>query len=968
MHKKSLNIGTQLQIGFAILLALVVLLGVVSYVQTKKLQLQTNTIFNHPFQVSKAVAAIEIEIQHMVVASRELTIATSEKDRIRAKQKLEAATEAATRQFSIVDAKYLGEQVNVDNALKAFSNWKIVLNEQAEKAKNNAENVYREELISILDIIDAFATNKATQTFVNSQKLGKDLNLQLILLVIIILIISTIVNYILLRNIQKPLRILTDTTHRFRHGDLNARSSYRVNNEFGMLSDSFNKLAYRIQQDVELSDKKASLAASMLSENDTRLFFQSTLTTLLKLTDSQMAAIYLVSEDQKSLDLYESIGLNDHLHKSFDIGRFEGEIGPVFSTRKVQHIKALKDDEPFVFETVCGSIKPREIITMPLLSGDRIIATIHLANVNTYSAQSKLLVESTLDSLNARVIGILASQKIKAFSEMLEIQNRELEMQKTELSKQSATLQNQNTELEIQKKQLDEANKLKTIFLSNMSHELRTPLNSVIALTGVLNRRLIHKIPEEEYSYLDVIERNGKHLLSLINDILDLSRIEAGREEMEVVQFNAVQLIKEVVDLIAPQAKEKDIDLILKTGGSDLVVQSDLKKCRHILQNIVGNAVKFTEKGKVEISAKMKEATLYIEVTDTGIGISDNQLEHIFDEFRQADNSTSRRFGGTGLGLSIAKKYTELLGGTITVKSSLGEGSVFTLKIPIKIAEETAETVEVQRSVNDPILKHKTETDGKTILLVEDSEPAIIQLNDVLKEGGYRVQLARNGLEALEQIGLSIPDAMILDLMMPGMDGFEVLKTLREEDRTANVPVLILTAKHITKEELQFLKRNNIHQLVQKGDINRNDLLKAIEEMAFKVVMPLPAPISNLSSKPVILVVEDNSDNMLTAKALLSDNYLVLEAINSKEALMMTRLHLPNLILMDIELPDIDGIQTFKKIRNDVLLQKIPIIALTASAMTTEREAILAHGFDGYIAKPIDEAVFTETIKQLLYG
>lgn len=960
------------------MLALVVLLGVVSYIQTEKLQKQTNTIFNHPFQVSKAVATIEIEIQKMEFAFRDLATATSEKNRILYKQDLESASEAAIRQFNIVDAKYLGPHANVDSALKAFSNWKIVLNEQLGKTKigattldeteNNTENAFREELISKLEVIDAFATNKATQTFEDSQKLAKDLNLQLIILVIIILVISTIVNFVLMRNIRKPLLILTDTTHRFRHGDLNARSPYRLNNEFGILSESFNKLAFRIQQDVELSEKKASLAASMLCENDTRLFFQSTLTTLLKLTDSQMAAIYLVSDDEKSLELYEAIGFSENLRKSFDLNRLEGEMGPVIATRKVQHIKTLKEDEPFVFETVCGTIKPREILTIPLLSGDRIIATIHLANVNAYTVQSSQLVESSLDTLNARIIGILASKKIKDFSEKMEIQNRELEMQKTELSKQSSTLQNQNTELEIQKKQLDEANKLKTIFLSNMSHELRTPLNSVIALTGVLNRRLMHKIPDEEYSYLDVIERNGKHLLSLINDILDLSRIEAGREDMEVVQFNAVQLIKEVVDLIDPQAKEKKIDLIYKAGGADLVMLSDLKKCRHILQNIVGNAVKFTEKGKVEISAKMKEAALFVEVTDTGIGISDSQLVHIFDEFRQADNSTSRRFGGTGLGLSIAKKYTELLGGTITVKSSLGEGSVFTLKLPIKIAEESVETVEVQRSVNDLILKHKTETDGKTILLVEDSEPAIIQLNDVLQEGGYRIQLARNGLEALELIGQNIPDAMILDLMMPGMDGFEVLKTLREEDRTAHVPVLILTAKHITKEELQFLKRNNIHQLVQKGDINRNDLLKAIQDMAFKVVVPISAPISNPTSKPVILVVEDNSDNMLTAKALLSDQFMVLEAIDSKEALMMTRTYLPNLILMDIELPDIDGIQTFKMIRNDVRLQKIPIIALTASAMTSEREAILAHGFDGYIAKPIDEVIFTETIKQILYG
>ncbi|MCX6307980.1 MAG: HAMP domain-containing protein, partial [Bacteroidia bacterium] len=449
MHKKSLNIGTQLQVGFAIMLAFVILLGMVSYIQTQRLQLQTKTIFNHPFQVSKSIATIELEIQKMVIASRDLASSTSEKSRIHSLQELEAFSAAVIRQFDLVESKYLGPRINVEEAYNAFLNWRILMEEHAGKTKFSktvvneteriSENAAREELISKLDHIDAFATNKANQTFELSQKIAKVLNRQLLFLIIVILVLSIIVNTILLRNIRKPLRILTDATHRFRHGDMNARSSYPIKNEFGILSDSFNKLAHRIQQDVDLSDKKASLSASMLSENDTRAFFQSTLTSLLKLTDSQMAAIYLVADDQKTLELYESIGLNDNLRKTFDLSRFEGEVGAAISTHKVQHIKTLKKDEPFVFETVCGSIKPREIITMPLLSGDKIIATIHLANINSYDVQSILLVESTLDTLNARVVGILASQKIRAFSEMLEVQNRELEMQKTELFKQSAT-------------------------------------------------------------------------------------------------------------------------------------------------------------------------------------------------------------------------------------------------------------------------------------------------------------------------------------------------------------------------------------------------------------------------------------------------------------------------------------------------------------------------------------------------
>ncbi len=978
MIQRSFNISTQLRVGFAALLALVILLGVVSYVQTNGIQQQTAIVFNHPLQVSKAVAKIETQIRSMEVASRDLAESTSEDSRMRAIQDMEVATSTASKQFNILIDRYLGPQSDVDDAFKAFSRWKATMDVQSWKAENKGSNqqqvnkerslVLREKLFSELSVIDVFATNKANSSFLKSQVFTTNLIRQLIALIIIILVFSVLINYVLLRNIQKPLGVLMDVAYRFRHGDLNARSTYNKSNEFGLLSTAFNKLAERIQQDVELSDKRVILSTSLLGENDERSFFQASLTALLKLTDSQMAAIYLQSEDQKKLELYESIGLNEDSKKTFDLSFLEGEMGLAMATRKVQYIKTLQDDEPLVFQTMCGSIKPREIIIMPIFLGNRILATIHLASINSYSTQSSSLVESTLEMLSARIGSILATQKIKAVSEKLEMQNRELEMQKTELTNQSTTLQNQNTELEIQKKQLDEANKLKTIFLSNMSHELRTPLNSVIALSGVLNRRLTGKIQEEEYSYLEIIERNGKHLLSLINDILDLSRIEAGREDMEIVQFNATQLVSEIIDLIHPQAREKNIELKNITVSNDLILQSDLKKCRHILQNIVGNAVKFTEKGKVDVLAKKEESTIVIEVSDTGIGISQSQKEHIFDEFRQADNSTSRKFGGTGLGLSIAKKYAEMLGGTITVESTLGKGSVFSIRLPLQFSEEAAEIVDIQHSIIDVQLKHASQTDGKTILLVEDSEPAIIQLTDVLQEGGYRMQVARNGMDALNVISQMLPDAIILDLMMPGMDGFEVLKTIREEDRTANVPVLILTAKHITKEELRFLKRNNIHQLVQKGDINRKDLLKAIEDMAFKGTK---APVSSppiKNSIPIILVVEDNADNMITARALLSDHYKVLEAIDSNEAISMARMYLPNLILMDIELPGVDGIETFKIIRNDVYMQNIPVIALTASAMTTERESILAHGFDGYIAKPIDEEIFSSTIKQILYG
>jgi CheY-like chemotaxis protein len=260
---------------------------------------------------------------------------------------------------------------------------------------------------------------------------------------------------------------------------------------------------------------------------------------------------------------------------------------------------------------------------------------------------------------------------------------------------------------------------------------------------------------------------------------------------------------------------------------------------------------------------------------------------------------------------------------------------------------------------------------NKTILLVDDNEATIIAVKDILRESGYKLLFANNGKEALKIIDKTIPDGIILDLLMPGIDGFEVLKTIREAERTAHIPVLILTAKHITKEELLFLKQNHIHQLIQKGDVNSNELISAIDTMVFPEITTAKGSSDEMhpiKDRPVVLVVEDNPDNMTTAKAILTDNYTVIEATNGIGGVGMARKHKPDLILMDIDLPRMDGIAAFKMIRQDAALQHIPVIALTASAMIADRETILAHGIDAYIPKPIDEKVFFKTINEVLYG
>ena len=991
MKRKIINIRirTQLLLGFAVILLFVIALGMTAYIQKDQLFDQTETLYSHPLKVRIAIGDLNSDILTMRLGQRNLMLAANGQQQQAAIQMMSLASADAQKQFGTIEEWYLGPTADVRKANQAFLLWNIAREENITLAlSGNIEQVkenvldegkvgsYREIMLSNIKVIDDFALNKGDEIYKNAVDLKNSLNSQMFLLISVILILSAVISYIILQNIRNPLKEMSNAVARFHNGDMSVRSTYVSKNEFGVLSSSINSLAENVQKNTMLNKNTVALAEVMLREDDAVKFFRTTLGALTDLTGSQIAAVYLLNTEKNIYEHFESIGMEENAKQSFAADSFEGEFGKVLISRKIQYITNIPADSRYLLQTVNNRILPGEIITIPVLSGKQVIAVISLAAVSSFTPDSIELIEHSIIALSARIEGILAYTKIKNYKAELELQNRELESHKSELSVQTAELISQNAELETQKKQLDEASRLKTIFLSNMSHELRTPLNSVIALSGVLNRRLINQIPKEEYSYLEIIERNGKNLLMLINDILDISRIEAGREEVEISRFHADNLINEIVLMIQPQAEQKNIELLHYGSLSDLYINSDADKCRHILQNLIGNAVKFTEKGRVAIAAQLVGNRIEIKVTDTGIGISEENLTKVFDEFRQADGSTSRRFGGTGLGLAIAKKYANMLGGTISVSSIPDAGSEFTLSLPLQYSDENRVPEEIavpayRRELSPRPASPAVGSAEKTVLLVDDNESAVIQIKDLIEELGIRVLTARDAAEAFRIIGHTMPDAMILDLMMPDIDGFKVLEMLRNSEPTALVPVLILTAKHITKEELAFLKHNNIHQLIQKGDVDRTILQKSVSDMLYPEKIEVKHPqrqVPEIVGDPRVLVVEDNPDNMITVKALLDGHYIVIEAVNASEAIELANKHVPDLILMDIALPDVNGIEAFLAIRKITKLQHIPVIALTASAMVHDRESILAYGFDAFIAKPIIAREFFKVISEVLYG
>ncbi len=1009
MKLNDIRVGRQLTISFGIILALIILLAGISWDQSNSISLQTQEIYEHPLTVQRALGTLMTDIQAMHKGMKDLFLAEDENELETVLLQLEINNAEAETQFSIIKENFLGEPKLITQAHDNFVQWNAIraetirifrqgkVEEAADRTKpSGIGGAQAKKLINSIAEIREVAVNFADHFYQTSEKHNRNLKLQLLFITLFILLVTLLMVLWLTKSVKQPLFELKRAANAFTGGQRQARSRFSSANEFGELSSSFNNMAAHIEEELMLRERVEKFSEVMLQEEEADRFCQNVLNHLLHETDAQLGAVYLLNEQTSTFEPFVSVGMEVEGCRPFSATNLEGEFGKALAEKKWQHITRIPDDSRFVFSGVSGSFQPREIITIPIVAAQQTIAVISLASIREFEQKDLKLIGHIYVILSARVRSvfmhrklILLSEKlqenynlleiqkneIKTSSDMLQEQNTELEEQKRELSAQSRELTEQNTELEVQKNQLVEANKLKTSFLSNMSHELRTPLNSIISLSSLMERQLTGTISEEQNRFLEIINRNGKNLLELINDILDLSRIEAGQEYLELESFDLNQLLGEVVELLNPLADQKGIDFVQVNPDQSVWMTSDIKKCKHIFYNIVGNAIKFTEAGKVEVLVKATNNEVAVQVTDTGIGIHPSHVENIFDEFRQADSSTSRRYGGTGLGLAIARKYAHMLKGSIQVDTQPGKGSVFTVLLPpAYIQKPETSTANVRNRLvsdrPDEPAARATEVvkDGKSILLIEDSEAAVIQVKDALENHGFEVIVASGGQSALKILETTIPDGVILDLMMPEIDGFSVLRKIRETENMALVPVLILTAKHVTKDELNFLKGNNIFQLIQKGDVDLPNLLDAVSRMVTPHEIkedPMYIKSSVRHSPPMVLIAEDNKDNMLTIKALLGNGYQFIEAENGEQAVKLAIEYTPDLILMDIALPGMSGMEAFSQIRNRENLAHIPVIAVTANAMAGDRETILNHGFHAYLAKPIDENVFIRLVNDL---
>lgn len=796
------------------------------------------------------------------------------------------------------------------------------------------------------------------------------------------------------------------------NGNYSVRIDAATKDNLGILAGSLNKMTESLASSFKLLEEKewfqsgvADLSTKMVGEQSISDLAKGILANLASFTKSATGALYILKEDDR-LHLAGSYAPDSETMRPI-LNRKEGVTGQSIESKKHILLEDIPDNERTI-SYGAGKIKPRSLICIPILDYNRPIGVMEFASLHVYSDQQieflnyvsknigialtsaqrrkrlKELLEETqaqseelqsqqseLENINAELEA--QAQKLQASEEELRVQQEELLESNQQLEERTSLLQEKNNlveernqEIQLKSKELELSSRYKSEFLANMSHELRTPLNSILLLSKLMSDS--SELDKEFVEYADVIQSSGQGLLSLIDEILDLSKIESGKMELEIDDFPIEDITSDIQSMFLPMAKSRNLELNIQVEETiPPVIHSDKMRLEQILKNLLSNALKFTEKGSVALHVNFdrNKSLVVFKVIDTGIGIAPEKQALVFEAFKQADGSTRRKFGGTGLGLSISRELTKLLNGTISVKSEEGKGSEFTLKIPLNWHDYTpepsqflAEEKELQTTASDPkvvmpgpeksfVVDHipgsipddrEIIREGdKVILIVEDDIAFLKVLLDYTRAKNYKGIVAVRGDEGVELALRYKPRAILLDIQLPVMDGWQVMEALKSNPETRAIPVHIMSSLNVKRES------------ILKGAVDFIDKPFALERMK-EVFQKLETALSKHPKK--VLIVEENNQHAKALSYFLSANNIgTLISRNLNETVTALQGEDIDCVILDMGMPDELAYQALENIKQNKGLEHLPIIVFTGKDLSIGEQNRIRKYADSIVVK-----------------
>lgn len=901
MNKLNIGIRTKITFGYIIIIVALVLSGAYLNSEMRSLQQERNKIINYDSEILTLSNNIEKYLLEMQSGKRAFIITGDD-------QYLDLYYQAAQNWEADYNTLYPlmnhnpEQQEKLSTIKSTIDHWIMTSGDPVIEMKRNGDtegleqhftaDEGRMDIALMEQLFEEFRLMESQAIETTTAQLDERNNVVSLLLSVFLVVIaliaitmamavsSSIINTT--RNVTNAIKRITAS-----EGSYDERIHVATNDEIKDLAIATNELLDNMEDREWLQINLAALLMKAQGISSVNKLSELILLEISKSTGATYGAFYVADPNTDSAEFVKRAaiaGTGENIgRESFKPG--EGLIGQVALGETIFHTNNVPENYRFI-PTGLGETSPKSILIVPIKHENSIIAVIELASLEEFSDLQISLVENIVDSLGLTINSILDRMEIvrllnesRAMTEELQAQSEELQTQSEELQSQSEELQMQTEELTIINDQLEERTKdaeakshelekakkeleataeqllinsnYKSEFLANMSHELRTPLNSILILSEMLSENGDKNLNAEQIEFAKVINSSGQDLLSLINDILDLSKVEAGKLEILFGEVNMDELPHLLEQTFSPVANQKELSFnIIKSDNVDDLFYTDEKRFNQILKNLLSNAFKFTEQGSVTLEInkllnqnlttdmqKLSSDWVELKVIDTGIGIPKEKHQLIFESFQQADGATVRKYGGTGLGLSISKEFSKLLGGWINLDSEEGKGSTFTLVLPslpnglseeclnelnrdqtktiyeeiaatetmdeLPTIEEQKQTEAVDNCTEDITLEQLSTLaepcdifEGKTILIVDDDNRNIFSLKTALEHNGINTLVAKHGQECLDILkSNSGIDLVLMDIMMPVMDGYEAMTRIRRDLQMTDLPIIALTAK-----------------------------------------------------------------------------------------------------------------------------------------------------------------------------